>query len=144
MARMCWAGTTARMMSQAAIAARLVVAATSLVQRHARQEQGVGEVAVDGVHHLDLARPDGDAEVAQAAYLGQGGAPGASADDADGLPVFAHALAPLRPGMWVGLERAAASSSGQRGRATASRPLTSPSTSRSAPARAIIAALSVQ
>ena len=39
---------------------------------------------------------------ARAADLGQGRAPGAAADDAGGA-VIAHALAPLRPGTWVGL-----------------------------------------
>ena len=74
------------------------------------------------------------------AHFRQGRAPSAAADNAYGP----HALAPLRPGTWVGFALAAASSSGQRGRAIASRPSTIPAASRSAPAKAIIAALSVQ
>ena len=76
--------------------------------------------------------------------LGERGAPGSAADDAGPLQGVAHALAPLRPALCVGLAAAAASSSGQRGRATASSGSERPSARRSAPARAIIAALSVQ
>ena len=63
------------------------------------------------------------------------GAEGAGADHRD------HALAPLRPAPSIG---AAASSSGQRGRAASARPSGSATAMRSAAAQAIIAPLSVQ
>ncbi len=114
-----------------------------VLQGHARQEQGIFVFAVDGVDHLGLARPQQGGQARAGAHLGQGRAPGPAADH-PGAGKTAHALAPLRPGTWVGLARAAASSSGQRGRAAASRPSVRPRARRSAPARAIIAALSVQ
>ncbi len=112
-----------------------------VVQAHARQVAGIFAQGLDLGGHLGLARPEPRRQSRKGRDLGQGRAPGPRVDH----PHRAHqAFAPLRPGAWVGRSAAAASSSGQRGRAAASSPLVKPALSRSAPANAIMAALSVQ
>ncbi len=91
---------------------------------------------VDGVNRGAVARPDAHRAAGAGGGQCQRGAPGAAADDADGLD---HARAPFAPLPSLG---AASSSSGQRGRAATSRESVRPRASRSAPAQAIITALS--
>src|SRR6185369_11681545 len=89
-------------------------------------------VRVDRVDDVTLQRPDQALTPACGGDLRQRRAPGAAADDSD-----PHALTPA-PRTFSAL-----SSSGQRARAGASRPSINPAARRSAPAQAIIAALSV-
>jgi len=67
----------------------------ALVESHAGQEQGVLAPGPDTVDHLRLTGLQDDRHAGPGADLGQGGAPGAGADDA--RMVEGHALAPLRP-----------------------------------------------
>src|SRR5690606_26069876 len=107
----------------------------------ARQEQAVGAAAVDLGDQLRLARPEQHLAPVARQRLGERGAPGARADHTDPLALGlsnGHAFTPApRTG-------SAPASSGQRGRAAKSSGSACPSASRSTPAQAIIAALSVQ
>src|SRR5688572_12176497 len=105
------------------------------VEPMSRQEGLVLVLGVDGLHHLGFARPQQDFASAACADLRQSGAPGTAADDPQ--PFEAHAFTPA-PRTF-----SASGSSGQRARAGASSASVSPCVKRSAPAQAIIAALSV-
>ena len=112
------------------------------VDRMVGQEQGVAAVAPDRFDHFRLARPQADRAAAARARYGECGAPGAGADDRD--PAHdpgpsARAASPVAS--WAG---PSSESSGQRGRGAKSNEEVRPSASRSAPAQAIMAALSVQ
>ena len=110
----------------------------------ARKEGRVDMGVIDGAHDLGFARPESHVQTGGRADLGERGSPGASPHDARCGKAVLHALAPLRPARWLGWARAATASSGQRGRAGASMVSLIPLARRSAPARAIIAPLSVQ
>src|SRR5439155_3245185 len=102
-------------------------------QPYIGQEQLVDVARVDRLDHLGLARPQGDRLAIGRRDLRQSGAPGAAADHA-----YPHAFTPA-PRTF-----SASGSSGQRGRAAMSSGSVRPAAKRSAPAQAIIAALSVQ
>ncbi len=90
---------------------------------------------IDRLDDLGLAGPQQDVASAARADLGQRGAPRPAADHAQ--PIEAHAFTPA-PRTF-----SASGSSGQRARAGASSGRSGPAMKRSAPAQAIIAALSV-
>ena len=101
------------------------------VERNAGEEQAILVVAVDAFDHLGLERPQQGFAAARR-DLGERRPPGAAADDSD-----LHAFTPA-PRTF-----SASGSSGQRARAGASSASVRPASKRSAPAQAIIAALSV-
>ena len=145
-ARRCCAGVTARMASAASSSAGVSGGRDRRFQRDAGQEQRIAPSAVDRLDHLRLARPDQRLEAGAGADLGQRRAPGAASQHPDPL----HARFSIRPWPpcgpahgWVGRGRrprpaASAAVPGRRDRRRA------PAASRSAPASAIMAALSVQ
>src|SRR5206468_4428454 len=93
---------------------------------------------IDGGHNVVLERPKQCLPTAGRRDLRQRGPPGAAADHAESEAIGLHAFTPAPRTL------SACSSSGQRARAGASSPSVRPPASRSAPAQAIIAALSVQ
>ena len=70
---------------------------------HPGRKSGLAWSRGDRLARLRLARPQLYAKARAGADLGQGRAPGPGADHPDAGESGAHALAPLRPGLWVGL-----------------------------------------
>ena len=132
---MCCAGVTTSQASQPSRSARSLVAEIEGDERDFRKEDGVAMLGVDRDHDLLFQRPQQSIAAVRSNRLRQRGAPGAAADHREALDL--HALTPA-PRTFSAL-----SSSGQRARAGASSWSTSPAASRSTPAQAIIAALSV-
>jgi hypothetical protein len=102
-------------------------------ERYAGKEDWVLVAAVHRLDHVALQRPEQGFAAARGSNLCQRRAPGAAPDDSE-----LHAFTPA-PRTFSALW-----SSGQRARAGTSRESRAPTTKRSAPAQAIIAALSVQ
>ena len=134
------------------------------IERDARQERGVFVPVVDAGDRLRLVCPDQHVPPRPAGNRCKRGTPSAGADDANGLirlAVLCIVLLRHAPSPWGPYRRfsarlpshaltpapaagGASGSSGHRARAGVSSPSTRPLASRSAPAQAIIAALSVQ
>src|SRR4051794_2496078 len=106
------------------------------VERHIGQKQRILVAVVDGVDDLVLHRPKQGFAAAGRRDLCERRSPSAAAEDSD--LVEAHAFTPAPRTL------SASGSSGQRARAGASSGSVKPAAKRSAPAQAIIAALSVQ